>query len=89
MRLVTVGTGVVVAQLLQGDSSKLEGIKIAMKELFADPSWRVRYVAADKIVEVQTSCGLTVEEQISIYTNLMRDPEAEVRVATLSKLQCG
>jgi len=86
VRLVTIGTGVAVAQLLQGDSSKLEGIKTAVKELFADPSWRVRYIAADKMVEVQTTCGLTVEEQISIYTNLLRDVEAEVRVAALSKL---
>ncbi|CAF5176221.1 unnamed protein product, partial [Rotaria magnacalcarata] len=54
-----------------------------------DKSWRVRYVVADKLVELQKAVGseITKNDLVPAYCSLLKDPEAEVRAAAASKLK--
>jgi hypothetical protein len=47
-----VEAGIVIVGLLREDAPKLAHIKPIVKDLVQDKSWRVRYMAAVKIVEV-------------------------------------
>ncbi|KAH3760513.1 phosphoprotein phosphatase A [Pelomyxa schiedti] len=53
-----------------------------------DKSWRVRYMAADRIIEICESVGpaVTQNEIITAYVTLIKDSEAEVRTASVSRL---
>ncbi|KAI6194293.1 Serine/threonine-protein phosphatase 2A 65 kDa regulatory subunit A beta isoform-like protein [Aphelenchoides besseyi] len=74
--------------LLRDDAAKLNQIKSIMKELAVDRSWRSRYMVAERIVEIQEAFKdkITLDEMVSIYTNLLKDTEGEVRDAAASKL---
>lgn len=52
MRLLSVEAGIVIVGLLSDDAAKLAHVKPIIKDLVQDKSWRVRYMAAVKIVEV-------------------------------------
>lgn len=52
MRLLSVEAGIVIVGLLRDDATKLAHVKPIVKDLVQDKSWRVRYMAAVKIVEV-------------------------------------
>lgn len=52
MRLLSVEAGIVIIGLVSDDPTKLSEIKAIMRDLISDKSWRVRYMAAAKIVEV-------------------------------------
>lgn len=52
MRLLSVEAGIVIVGLLREDAAKLAHVKPIVKDLVQDKSWRVRYMAAVKIVEV-------------------------------------
>lgn len=52
VRLLTVEAGIVIVGLLRDDITKLAHVKPIVTNLVADKSWRVRYMAAVKIVEV-------------------------------------
>lgn len=52
VRLLSVEAGIVIVGLLREDAAKLAHVKPIIKDLVQDKSWRVRYMAAVKIVEV-------------------------------------
>lgn len=52
VRLLSVEAGIVIVSLLRNDPAKLAQVKPIIKDLIIDKSWRVRYMAAEKIVEV-------------------------------------
>jgi serine/threonine-protein phosphatase 2A regulatory subunit A len=89
VRLLAVEAGIVIVQLLRNDAAKLTQVRPTMKDLITDKSWRVRYMAAEKIVEIQAAFGdkLPIDEVISLYTNLLKDVEGEVRDVAAAKLQ--
>lgn len=60
-----------------------------IKAAIEDKSWRVRYVVADKFVELQTGVGpdITKNELVTAFSALLRDNEAEVRAASASKIK--
>ncbi|KAH3757650.1 phosphoprotein phosphatase A [Pelomyxa schiedti] len=53
-----------------------------------DKSWRVRYMAADRIIEISESVGpaVTQNEILNCYVSLFKDTEAEVRTASATHL---
>lgn len=55
MRLLSVEAGIVIVSLLRNDAAKLAQVMPIIKDLATDTSWRVRYMAAEKIVEVYIS----------------------------------
>jgi serine/threonine-protein phosphatase 2A regulatory subunit A len=52
VRLLAVEAGIAIVGLLREDAAKLAQVKPIVKDLVQDKSWRVRYMAAVKIVEV-------------------------------------
>ena len=54
-----------------------------MKSTAGDKSWRMRYVLADKIVDLAKCLG--PEMLIEIFINFLQDPEGEVKVITVSR----
>ena len=54
-----------------------------------DKSWRVRYMVADKFTELQKAVGpgITKQDLVPAFQNLLKDCEAEVRAAACSKIK--
>jgi serine/threonine-protein phosphatase 2A regulatory subunit A len=59
-----------------------------LKSLAGDKSWRVRYMIADKYVELAKAVGpeIVKDELIMSFVGLLKDNEAEVRTAGGSQL---
>ena len=60
-----------------------------IKKFAVDPSWRIRYLVADKIMEISNGIGLenTKEHLVSYFCQFLEDNESEVRTAALRRLQ--
>lgn len=54
-----------------------------------DPSWRVRYVLADKIIDLQAAVDTAVSDQhlLPAFVKLLDDNEAEVRGCAARKVR--
>lgn len=88
VRLLAVEACIVLATLFKPDDvEKL--LLTSIKQAIDDKSWRVRYVVADKFVELQHAVGseITKNELVSAFGNLLKDTEAEVRAAAASKVK--
>ncbi len=61
----------------------------SLKQAIEDKSWRVRYVVADKFVELQDAVGadITKNDLVAAFGSLLKDNEAEVRAAAASKIK--
>ncbi|GCB74897.1 hypothetical protein scyTo_0019679 [Scyliorhinus torazame] len=60
-----------------------------LRQAVEDKSWRVRYMVADKFIELQKAIGpeITKKDLVPAFQNLMKDCEAEVRASTASKVR--
>jgi len=90
VRLLAVEACVVIAQLATFKHEDIEKYLMpSLKQAIDDKSWRVRYVVADKFVELQSGVGpeITKNELVSAFGALLRDNEAEVRAAAASKIK--
>jgi serine/threonine-protein phosphatase 2A regulatory subunit A len=89
VRLLAVEACVVIAQLFNKHEDIDKFLMPSLKAAIEDKSWRVRYVVADKFVELQTGVGpdITKSELVSAFSALLRDNEAEVRAAAASKIK--
>ncbi len=88
MRLLAVEACITLASLFkQDDVEKL--LLSSLKQAIDDKSWRVRYVVADKFVELQEAVGpeITKTELVLAFGSLLKDTEAEVRAAAASKIK--
>lgn len=59
-----------------------------IKKLAVDKSWRIRYLVADKIMELTNGIGLenSKEHLTSYYCQFLEDSESEVRTAAVRRL---
>lgn len=59
-----------------------------IKKYGEDKSWRLRYLLAERIVDISTYFGeeLTQSKLLTQYTSFLSDTESEVRTAAISKL---
>lgn len=59
-----------------------------IKKFAVDKSWRIRYLVADKIMEISEGIGVenTKEHLSSYYCQFLEDSESEVRTAALRRL---
>ena len=59
-----------------------------IKKLGEDKSWRIRYMLADKIVDLAQAIGndATKDLLLPIFAAFLKDTEAEVKTAALNKL---
>jgi len=60
-----------------------------LRQAADDKSWRVRYMVADKFVELQKAVGpqITKVDLVPAFQNLLKDCEAEVRAAACGKIK--
>ena len=59
-----------------------------VKKFAEDPSWRIRYLVADRIIDISNGLGLeqSREHLVQYYCTFLKDSESEVRTASISKL---
>jgi serine/threonine-protein phosphatase 2A regulatory subunit A len=59
-----------------------------IKKFAVDKSWRIRYLVADKIMEITNGIGIenSQEHLTSYYCQFLEDPESEVRTAAVRRL---
>jgi serine/threonine-protein phosphatase 2A regulatory subunit A len=88
VRLLAVEACVIIASLFKHEDIE-KYLMTSLKLAIDDKSWRVRYVVADKFVELQTAVGaeITKNELVPAFNSLLRDNEAEVRAAAASKIK--
>ncbi|KHN80727.1 Serine/threonine-protein phosphatase 2A 65 kDa regulatory subunit A beta isoform [Toxocara canis] len=74
---------------LINEEQREEIMKSVLKSLIEDKSWRVRYMIADKLSQIQLVVGegITAAELLPSFGTLLRDLEAEVRIAAASNVQ--
>jgi len=60
-----------------------------LKKFAVDKSWRIRYLVADKIMEITDAIGVenSREHLSSYYCQFLEDSESEVRTAAVRRLQ--
>ncbi len=69
--------------------SKVNSYLVPYIKKFGDEkSWRIRYLVADKIIEIANAFGsdLTSSRLLGQYTEFLKDTESEVRTAAVSRL---
>eukprot|EP01134_Creolimax_fragrantissima_P005979 CFRG5979T1 len=83
VRLLAAEGAVTVVKLMSHEEN--ETLMLAtLQQFWRDKSWRVRYMAAEKFIELQTALGLPLAGQAEVvdaYIRLLKDQEAEVRTA--------
>jgi serine/threonine-protein phosphatase 2A regulatory subunit A len=59
-----------------------------IKKYAEDKSWRIRYLVADKVMDLSQGIGLDQarEHLLPSYTSFLQDSESEVRTAAVSRL---
>jgi serine/threonine-protein phosphatase 2A regulatory subunit A len=59
-----------------------------IKKFAVDKSWRIRYLVADKIMEISSGIGIenSKEHLTSYYCQFLEDTESEVRTAAVRRL---
>ena len=59
-----------------------------IKKYAVDKSWRIRYLVADKIMEITENIGVECsrEHLTSYYCHFLEDTESEVRTAAVRRL---
>lgn len=59
-----------------------------IKKLAEDKSWRIRYVVADKIMELVQGIGQdhATEHLLPSFSSLLKDTESEVRTAAVNRI---
>ena len=59
-----------------------------IKKFAEDKSWRIRYLVADKIMDLATGIGFdqAKEALLPYFANFLKDAESEVRTAAVGRL---
>ncbi|KJH48794.1 HEAT repeat protein [Dictyocaulus viviparus] len=78
VRLLAVEGCIAMAGLLSEDSRR-DLVRPVLAGLMDDKSWRVRFMVAEKLTEIQEAIGeeMTITELVPAFTNLLKDPEGE------------
>jgi serine/threonine-protein phosphatase 2A regulatory subunit A len=59
-----------------------------IKKFAEDKSWRIRYLVADRIMDLATGIGIQQanENLLPYFANFLKDVESEVRTAAVGRL---
>ncbi|KAJ3197504.1 hypothetical protein HK101_003202 [Irineochytrium annulatum] len=87
VRLLTVEDLIAIAEMLTPDENKSLLLTV-LRNLYADKSWRVRYMVAEKFVQLSNAVGNDIvrDDLIGAYVHVLKDNEAEVRTAAASQV---
>jgi serine/threonine-protein phosphatase 2A regulatory subunit A len=87
VRLLTVESLITLCEIFTPDECKLH-LMTTMRSLYSDKSWRVRYMIADKFVNLSKTVGqeIIAQDLIHAYVSVLKDIEAEVKTAACAQL---
>lgn len=80
VRLLAVEACVSMAGLLQQEDTEML-VMPTLRQAAEDKSWRVRYMVADRFIDLQKAVGpeITKTDLVPAFQSLLKDVEAEVR----------
>ncbi|KAF2092091.1 protein phosphatase PP2A regulatory subunit A [Saccharata proteae CBS 121410] len=89
VRLLTVDILIAIAEVVPKDEQTSHGVLLAaLRHLFEDKSWRVRYMVADRFEKIANAVEeeLITRELVPAFVKLIKDTEAEVRSAIAGQI---
>ncbi|KAL7269783.1 protein phosphatase 2A structural subunit [Rhizina undulata] len=94
VRLLTVEVLISIAEVVPKEQHASQGVLLTiLRNLFADKSWRVRYMVADRFEKLAKAVGDDVvrRDLVPAFVKLLKDTEAEVRTAIAGQIPgfCG
>ncbi|KZF22191.1 phospho protein phosphatase A [Xylona heveae TC161] len=94
VRLLTVDILIAIAEVVPKEQQSSHGVLLtALRNLFEDKSWRVRYMVADRFEKIAKAVDEEVvnRDLVPAFVKLLKDTEAEVRTAIAGQIPgfCG
>ncbi|KAM5429064.1 protein phosphatase 2A structural subunit [Microsporum canis] len=89
VRLLTVEILISIAEEIPKEQQSSHGVLLtALRNLFEDKSWRVRYMVADKFEKIAKAVDKEVvnRDLVPAFVKLLKDTEAEVRTAIAGQI---
>ncbi|ORY14958.1 armadillo-type protein [Clohesyomyces aquaticus] len=89
VRLLTVEILIAIAEAVPKEQQSSHGVLLtALRSLFEDKSWRVRYMVADKYEKIAKAVDEEVvnRDLVPAFVKLLKDTEAEVRSAIAGQI---
>jgi serine/threonine-protein phosphatase 2A regulatory subunit A len=89
VRLLTVDILISIAEAVPKEQQTSHGVLLtALRNLFEDKSWRVRYMVADRFEKIAKAVDEEVinRDLVSAFVKLLKDTEAEVRGAIAGQI---
>ncbi|EGD94854.1 protein phosphatase PP2A regulatory subunit A [Trichophyton tonsurans CBS 112818] len=89
VRLLTVEILISIAEEIPKEQQSSHGVLLtALRNLFEDKSWRVRYMVADKFEKIAKAVDEEVlnRDLVPAFVKLLKDTEAEVRTAIAGQI---
>lgn len=84
VRLLTVEVLIAIAEVVPKEQQSSHGVLLqALRSLFDDKSWRVRYMVADRYEKIAKAVDdeVLARDLVPAFVKLLKDTEAEVRTA--------
>lgn len=89
VRLLTVEVLIAIAEVLPKEEQPSHGVLLtALRSLFDDKSWRVRYMVADRFEKIAKAVDdeTLTRDLVPAFVKLLKDSEAEVRTAIAGQI---
>lgn len=89
VRLITVDILIAIAEVVPKEQQSSHGVLLsALRSLFEDKSWRVRYMVADRFEKIAKAVDDEVvsRDLVPAFVKLLKDAEAEVRTAIAGQI---
>ncbi|KAK5152649.1 protein phosphatase 2A structural subunit [Recurvomyces mirabilis] len=89
VRLLTVDVLIAIAEAVPKEQQSSHGVLLtALRSLFEDKSWRVRYMVADRFEKIAKAVDEEVisRDLVPAFVKLLKDTEAEVRSAIAGQI---
>ncbi|KAK7531649.1 armadillo-type protein [Phyllosticta citribraziliensis] len=89
VRLLTVDVLIAIAEVVPKEEQTSHGVLLtALRHLFEDKSWRVRYMVADRFEKIAKAVEdeLITRDLVPAFIKLIKDTEAEVRSAIAGQI---
>ncbi|EKG17101.1 HEAT domain-containing protein [Macrophomina phaseolina MS6] len=89
VRLLTVDVLIAIAEVVPKEEQTSHGVLLtALRHLFEDKSWRVRYMVADRFEKIAKAVEeeLITRDLVPAFVKLVKDTEAEVRSAIAGQI---
>lgn len=89
VRLLTVEVLIAIAEAVPKEQQSSHGVLLnALRSLFEDKSWRVRYMVADRFEKIAKAVDdeVIARDLVPAFVKLLKDNEAEVRSAIAGQI---